>query len=116
MALFESPRPSRSSTDFCLSVRLMFAESASAAFSAPSSPTSKVVHAVGGELLDQLEAVHVPLARLFEDVPGDLLRAVVVLGRRTDHLGGEVVTGLLERELLVGKAEVHGNLLRLRID
>src|SRR6185503_18590806 len=63
--------------------------------------------AVGGHALDVVEAVQAPGARLADDLPRHLLRAVVVGGGRADDLLGEPVAVPLVREGLVAEAEVH---------
>src|SRR4029079_453737 len=63
--------------------------------------------AVGGHALDVVEAVQAPGARLADDLPRHLLRAVVLGGGRADDLLCEPVAVPLVREGLVAEAEVH---------
>ena len=68
-------------------------------------------------LSHEVDRVDPDLGRLLDDRPGRLLALVPLVGRGADHIGGEVVQPLLQRDLVLGEVQGelgHGVLLQLR--
>jgi hypothetical protein len=63
--------------------------------------------AVAGRLLNEVQAVQLPLARRLDRLPRHGLVAVVLGRDRPDHLARELAAVGLKVALLVGQVEIH---------